>query len=133
MLDRFLSLTLTVALFGCPLVCGLAPAVGAEEQEAAHGCECCHQLDESVPDEQTPAPTDHGSAFCQCICNGAVIEHAIILNLGVDLGCWAPVAVIASLETTSDAQLSLVQAASQLDDGTNPGRAMRCLYMTYLC
>jgi hypothetical protein len=133
MFRRFLSLTLIVALFQCPLICGLAPAVCAEEQEVTHPCACCHHRNESVPAQQAPTPTDSGNALCQCICNGAVVEHAIICDLGIDLSCWLPVTDIAPAVAPSDAQLSIFQAASQPDDGTNPGRTMRCLYMTYLC
>jgi hypothetical protein len=130
MLRRLLSVTLVAALFECPLICGLAPAVCADEQVAS-SCECCHHPDEPVPAEQTPG--DDGNFLCQCICNGAVVEHAIVFNPGVDLSCWVPITAIAPAGSLSRAQLNIFQAASRPDDGMNPGRAMRCLFMTYLC
>jgi hypothetical protein len=134
MLSRLLSLTLIAALLECPFICGLAPVVRAQEQGAAR-CGCCHH-EESIPADQgsvPAAPSQGGNAVCQCICNGAVIEHAAQLPLGIAIDCWTPVAVTTSFVASSSGQLSLLQAANLPDDGTNPGRAMRCLFSTYLC
>jgi hypothetical protein len=135
MLKRLLSLTLIAALLECPFICGLAPVVRAQEQGAARCCGCCHH-EESIPADQGSAPADPsqgGNAVCQCICNGAVIEHAAVLYLGIALDCWTPVAAPTSFVPSSSGQIRLLQAVSQPDDGTNPGRAMRCLFSTYLC
>jgi hypothetical protein len=136
MLSRLLSLTLVVAVLDCPMLCGPATTVRADDSSAAGCSGCCHHHQAPAPAEEDSAPaapTHDGDAVCQCICNGAVVDHAAVQPVGVDLDNWAPVAVTPSLVTTSSGRLSLLQAVHQPDDGMNPGRALRCLYMTYLC
>jgi hypothetical protein len=136
MLSRLLSLTLVVAVLDCPMLCGPALTVRAQDSAAVSCSSCCHHHhQEQAPAEGSApsAPSQDDAVVCQCICNGAVVDHAAVQPVGIDLDNWAPVAVTRSLVATSSGRLTLLQAVHQPDDGMNPGRAMRCLFMTYLC
>jgi len=136
MLRRLLSLTLVAALLQCPFSCGLVVRVRANEGEANIRCSCCHHGKNKFPARHNSAPTNHiPDKHCcgQCICNGAVIEHAANQSPSIDLDCWGPVPATASVTAVSRAVLSFEQSAHQAGDGMNPGRAMRCLFVSYLC
>ena len=138
MISRLLSLTLIAAIFDCPMLCGVAPTVCALEVKAVSCCGGCHWTDKPLPTDDPSAPTDNrsqdGKSCCQCVCNGAVVEVAALPSFGIDLDWWAPVpATTALVANASQGQLSFLHAAHQPDDGMNPGRAMRCLFVTFLC
>jgi hypothetical protein len=136
MLSRATPLTLIAAVLLCPFMCGPAQVVRADDDSTPSCCGCCHHGEESSPAEggsEPSEPSEHGNAFCNCICNGAVIDHAVFPPMGVDLNCWSLVPAAVPLVAVTYGQLSLYQTSCQPDDGMNPGRAMRCLFMTYVC
>jgi len=134
MLNHFLSLTLATVIFGCPFYCGL-PAAADGADSSCSGC--CHHREASPPADSEPAPADdsHSSqGACQCICGGAVIDHWGLPVTPTDLTGFAAAPMTVSLVVCeSEARLNALHALLQPDDGMNPGRAMRCLFMTYLC
>ena len=136
MLSRLVPLTLVAAVLHCPIMCGHAPAASAQSEQAKSCC-CCHHGERPTSPEQGPKPSDgsqHNTVVGQCICDGAVVEHVAVLPLGLNLEFWTPVPVTASLVApASRAVLNSLHAANQPNDGMNPGRAKRCLFMTYLC
>lgn len=130
MLNRLVSLLVTVALLACPLLCGAgspdAPKVDAEPAK----CCCCHSAETpTTPDEECPEP----DGCCQCICGGAIIEHADVGQVDLCTGVWSlpPPTSLAPAMGLSKRVLSI--ADLQPDDGMNPGRTKRCLFMTFLC
>jgi hypothetical protein len=142
MLNRALSILLTTMLAACPCFCkGEASHAGERTEVHAH-CGCCH--DESPfhehDEDPSPAESDHDSAPCpdncggQCICNGAVVEDAVALDLNLDAGWWVAV-VLPQLQIVHVADSNGIprQSAHPPDDGTNLGRTLCCLYQSYLC
>ncbi|HEX6962406.1 MAG TPA: hypothetical protein VF175_11100, partial [Lacipirellula sp.] len=128
---------LAVALFDCPLVCGLTPSVCAEETEPAAPRSCCRHCDRQLPVDSPQAPSrpspNDEYAVGQCICYGAVVEQAASQPLGIDLNFWAPIVSTAPAMAPSERLLMTLQAVLPSDDGMNVGRNMRCRFMSYLC
>lgn len=137
MLSRLVPLTLVAAVLHCPIMCGHTPAASEQREQAPSCCGCCPHGERPTSPEQGPTPSDdsqHDTVVGQCICNGAVVEHVTVVPLGLDLEFWTPVPVTALLVApASRAILSSLHAANQPNDGMNPGRAMRCQFMSYLC
>jgi hypothetical protein len=127
MLNPLISLVLATALLACPYLCGgslVSADVGAQ---SAPSC-CCHS--QQLPRDSAPAeegPRDSTSC-CQCVCGGAVLEHAPLVQ--VDMSVWSAAAV----ELQPSVALALAsRPLLEPDGGMNPGRAKRCLFMTLLC
>ncbi len=134
-MPRVLSLTLIVALLDCPMLCGLLQTVCAEGPAENPVCSCCQHCGAPPTGEEPapsrPAPSDN--SICQCICNGAVIDYATLQFPDIDFDYWSPLPVTTPTITASAGYLTSGRAALWPDDGMNLGRAMRCLFMTYLC
>jgi hypothetical protein len=143
MLNRALSILLTAMLAACPCFCKGGGTSHADEHTELHAhCGCCHA---EIPfhahdEESSSSDSDHDSAPCsdrcggQCICNGAVVEDAIALDLNLDAGWWAAV-VLPQLHIVQVADSNGItrQSAHPPDNGANLGRTLCCLYQTFLC
>ena len=139
MLHRALSILLAATIVTCPVVCRAGGAC-CDNQQATHERPCCdtcrdsgsknlahHERDRD--DQQSPTPNDR----CQCICGGAVFQLAT-LDLNLDAVAWESTSVIAQFQAAiSEPQLDAVNVPPVPDDGMNPGRAMRCRIMSFLC
>jgi hypothetical protein len=129
MLTRLIPLALAINLFACPLICRAAHSFGAP-QSTAESCGCCHHSKDSAPTGQSGGR----KAGCQCICGGAVMDHGTLPTYAIDADHWAllPAMTVGEMSAPECLQSS-AHPTFLIDDGMNVGRAMRCLYMTFLC
>jgi hypothetical protein len=132
-----LPVVLVLSILACPLICrgGLCECDG-ERAPAVHSCcDGCHRAGESTLPDEPSDPRDDNALCGGCICNGAVIENSSLHLLFVDGCCeWSassPYAVVAEIVTNLH---RIATWKSHLpDDDMNPGRALRCRMMSYLC
>lgn len=130
---RVTSLLLAFALFACPYFCGSGCCSGVEGASAAsHSC-CQAPGHGHAPADHAPGKRGHSDAGCQCICAGAVVDHASAPPIGVDTAVWAPVALGAAAVVTSASHSNYLDIVLQPDDGMNVGRALRCRHMSLVC
>jgi len=138
MLQKGLSLLLSATLVACPFVCSLNGVVAKVTGNTTHTCcGCCSTahapLGSHAPDgsnHRTPSP----GKSCQCICGGAVSQLSATFH--VDLDASFPIALPSEIKSpASECELANHVSIAQLqpDDGTNLGRAMRCIFMSFLC
>jgi hypothetical protein len=137
MLRRALTLFLVASIAACPFVCTLGGASAKAAGEASRGrCDCCHQEQSSdplSPGDSRHCPTNSHEC-CQCICGGAILEVVDTPGCGVDTSLWAPLPSEGmQILTPTAANRHWCIEHVQPDDGSNVGRAMRCLFMSYLC
>jgi hypothetical protein len=132
MFHRALNILLAVGIFTCPLVCrGGGRCCGNEHATLEHVCceECganpAHP-DRDRGDNRESEPSD----CCQCICGGAVVEITM-LQLDLDVCEWITPVPIQALDPTIEPPFEFVGALP--DDDMNPGRALRCRIMSFLC
>jgi len=127
---------MTATIFACPLFCSLGRCY---EHAGDKGCcSCCHDVgnsnssdDKSCPTK--PVPPESGKG-CQCICGGAVFEDAGFHDVQLDVRWELPVAVtLPAIVGSQTTQLARNSEARLPDLGMNPGRALCCLYGTFLC
>jgi hypothetical protein len=134
---RALAILLSAAVFSCPLFCTLGRC-GEDAGDQGQRCSCCdHEGSSAVPEDGSrpmkPANHEAGGA-CQCICGGAVVEDASLDGVQLDVRLDLPVATI--LPAIIAAQIAEPVPSREVhlpDDGMNPGRALCCLYSTFLC
>jgi hypothetical protein len=131
MLSHALSLILATTTFACPFLCGEAISfVARDDAEATCKCCCSH----NVPKQSDETPDEDCGESCQCVCGGAVVDHAASHIDGCDLSALSMQIVIdvhASSQTS--ARMIAERAKREPLDGMNCGRAMRCLFESYLC
>jgi hypothetical protein len=130
---RLITLTLVFTVFSCPFVCGMTPKARAISEPVKPCCCCCHEAAPPAngdPPSQAPHDDDY---VCQCICNGAVVDHVVLPPAGINLDYWMPVAVKATSAKSACNPTDSIRTCEKVDDAMNPGRAMRCLFMSYLC
>jgi hypothetical protein len=133
MFNRALNILLALGIFTCPLVCrGGDRCCGNEHAALEHVCceECgANPADHDRGDKRGPGSNDG----CQCICGGAVIEITT-LHLYLDVCEWiTPTIPIQVLAPTIEPQFDFVGTPPLPDDDMNPGRALRCRIMSFLC
>ena len=136
MFKTLLSIALATTIFACPLLCRTSASVRVTAASPGGCCSCCHSHQEQSPaDNAPPSNQDKGSSgCCQCICGGALLDVDGSHVAGVDVTFWAPVAIVEPLAAQAiAARLNASGGALQRSDGMNPGRALRCLFMTFLC
>lgn len=129
MFSRLLSLLLATTVFACPFVCRAGEAVALPGKKA-DACSCCHhgsEQDSSVPDE-TPI------SDCQCVCAGAVVDQAATNHYDFDMQESAMLIVV-DLHASSQASARAISARAEREPpgGMNCGRAICCLFETFLC
>jgi hypothetical protein len=131
MLNRLVSILLGVALLACPLLCGAASVDAADVDAEPAKCSCCcHSTDTpTTPGEECPEP----DGCCQCVCGGAIVEHAAEVQIDLCTGFWSPPPATSLIPAMGISKRALAIADLQPDNGTNPGRAKCCLFMTFLC
>jgi hypothetical protein len=136
MYSRALNILLAVGIFACPLVCrGRGQCCGNEHTTLEHACcESCG----TNPGHHDRDRSDNGESdsddCCQCICGGAVVEveHQ---QLHLDECAWitpsaSAIHVVAAIV---EPQLDFICTPALPNDDMNPGRAMRCRLMSFLC
>jgi hypothetical protein len=136
MIRRLLSIALAATVLSCPLFCRMGAACCATGATAKAGCDRCHEHDADAPADQSRRPDsqDKSQGNCQCICGGAVIEFDASHVIALDVISWIALP-IDERPVTAPASTGQGQAAGihRLGDDMNPGRALRCLFMSYLC
>jgi hypothetical protein len=120
----------------CPLICGAGQSCcGKERATTTHNCcdNCHNDAAEQSPDSSSPdQPAPKHS--CQCICGGAVIEDNSLPPLHIEAADWIalPTAPL-SVDPVADSPGAGYFRTPFPSDGSNPGRAKRCLMMSFLC
>lgn len=132
------TILLTAAIFACPILCAVGDCYDCDSGEAADGCSCCHEggAANSGDGNSYPAdsrPPDSGDA-CACICGGAVVDDAGSHVVHFDWSWSLPVAVVEpAVGQLHEALFRQFSLAPWPDVGRNAGRAICCLFSTYLC
>ena len=128
------------SVIACPLVCHADQ--GSARAGFAGGASCCDRCradrvanpaaEQSLP-RHDPSP-DSGKP-CQCLCGGAIVEIADTPTVIIDTSWSQPCIVVAPLLLAHTHETSFRQfsAVPWPDIGMNPGRALRCLFSTFLC
>jgi hypothetical protein len=129
MLSRLLSLLLATTVFVCPFVCRAGEAVALPGEKADVCPCCCHE-----GDQESDGPDEKPISDCQCVCGGAVVDHAAANHYDFDLQESATLIVV-DLQTSSQASAKSISERAEREplEGMNCGRAMRCLFETFLC
>ena len=140
MISNLLSNLLAISIVACPFLCkGGAACCDNERSHAAHACcDACHKADAAHSAHHDSVPCDHNSRSpneCgDCICEGAVAEDSALQHLVFENFNWIALpAADQVIAVVSDLQQDAVSWTPLPDDGMNPGRALRCLMMSYLC
>src|SRR5262245_36254606 len=125
-MNRLISVYLAATIFVCPLYCRFTQCKADAADGAEPVCSCCHgghshgapAKDPSAPE---PQPSDSGGS-CQCICGGAVVDHASANVADLDMSWWLPVAIISPWAVNSNEMaFDRFCAAPWPDDGMNAG------------
>jgi hypothetical protein len=140
MIREICSIVLALNIVACPLICkGSSGCCNGDHSNVASGCcDACHGPENREARTHEPVPRDdnsRGPADCSgCICGGAVIEDSALQHLVLESYLWiAPAADTQLVDVISDGPRDWDSGRPLPDDGTNPGRAMRCLMMSFLC
>jgi len=139
MLNRSIGILLSATIVACPFFCNLGNggAVSARDESGAGACDCCRTSGKPAPADEQSCPardSSPASGDCRCICGGAVVEDVALPDIGVDTSCTLPAPIVDSLPApVQEARFRACGANPWPDDGTNPGRALCCLYNTYQC
>jgi hypothetical protein len=139
MLSHTCSILLAINLFVCPVFCqaGDDRCVGQEAAAEPHCCDACREQT-ITPASNSSFPSDPDSpeqdTCCQCICGGAVVENSALefLDLGVTSWTALPDAEVSRV-VVSELHHAVRSWTPLPDDDMNPGRAKRCLMMSFLC
>lgn len=128
MLSRLLSLLLATTVFACPFLCRAGEA-DAPSEEKVDACSCCHHEEPTGDDSGESSDTG-----CQCVCAGAVVEHAASNYFDFNLQD-SVMQFVVDVYASSQKSAETISERAELEplDGMNCGRAMRCLYETFLC
>jgi hypothetical protein len=140
MINQLLSILLATSIVACPLLCrGGAACCDNKRSHDTHACcnechksECSHSADrQSVPrNHNSRTPVEYGG----CICGGAVVEDSALQHLVLEGYSWIALPAVDQLvAVVSDLQQVTISRTPLPDDSMNPGRALRCLMMSYLC
>jgi hypothetical protein len=134
MLSRAFSILLITAIFNCPLCCSWgAGSVRSGDTAKTHCRGCCHSPAKSESGEQS-CPLREPGKCCQCICGGAIVGDAVAQDIGFDASLPMPVANRAVVSVPAQyIEFLRIRTTPWPDDGVNVGRAMCCLYSTFLC
>lgn len=138
-MSQVFAILMTVAIFACPLLCTLGEChVRADGEARSPGCGCCQGSDAANCGGEDSCPTgprkSNGGHSRQCICGGAVVDDASSQFAGIDMSWSLPMAVVApQLGYVAAIPGCQVVAAPWPDVGMNRGRAICCLFNTYLC
>jgi hypothetical protein len=139
MVKFLLSILLALGIVACPLLCGRgAVCCRAEHTHDAQACcAACRQAESTRGDDRDSMPQDHDSRSGKCsgcICGGALVEDASSQDFVVNDLNWIAIPPVAPLRCEpSDLHTMFNPRGPLPDDDMNPGRAMRCLMMSYLC
>ncbi len=139
-MNQLISILLATSIVACPLLCKGGAACCAKERSngAPACCDACHKTNSDRSADRESVPSDPNSRTPRecggCICGGAVVQDSALQQLVLD-GCnWIALpAVHQSIAVAVVMPPAAVSWALLPDDGMNPGRAMRCLIMSYLC
>jgi hypothetical protein len=131
---RSIAITMIATLLSCPLLCaaGESLVAGSAKGEMKRCC-CCdkHGEDGSCP---TDSRRSHSGHSCQCICGGAVVDDAGAVVVAFDWGWSVPIEPAAVVVGQAiELELRRFSVAAWPDVGMNRGRAICCMFNTYLC
>lgn len=135
MFNRILSILLASTIATCPLLCKWKVARGAD---AGSCCCCCqaHGGQERGSDHRSPSdqPSRSPAKPCQCICGGAVIQPVSLPHFGPEISWPIAIPPLHSAALFADAsRCNSFMAPPPPGGSMNPGRALRCLFATFLC
>jgi hypothetical protein len=134
MLRGALSILLATTILACPFVCRAGADSSADG--ASINSTCCHRHhgSESKGDQSTPSNSEnHDGPECQCVCSGAVVKYAKPFDARPEVIYPATLPVVALLGAPSFNGLLAGRFEAPPPTGSaNPGRALCCLYNTYL-
>ena len=136
MLRGILSILLSTTILACPFVCRVGVDAGANGAASTRPACChCHHATESSDGDSTPSDSErHNCPECQCVCGGAVIKHAVLVDARPDVKYPATLPIVAQLDAPSlNGQLVGRSEAPPPTGSANPGRMLCCLYNAYLC
>ena len=140
MINQLLSILLATSIVACPLLCrgGAACCDKVRSDSTNACCDECHRSEISHSANHDSVPRDHDSSTpCECdgcICGGAVVEDSALQQLVLEGSSWILLPVSNQLlAVASDLNQAAISGTPLPDDGINPGRALRCLMMSYLC
>jgi hypothetical protein len=139
MFHRLLCILQVWTIVACPLVCTIGHGTTrAADEASASCCACCKTSGEPVSSDEPACPPHDSSTgsgtCCHCVCGGALVADVTLCDTLSDSN-WS---LAASLEGVDGASLHAFRlspfcAASWPNIGMNPGRALCCLFNTYLC
>src|SRR4051794_14017521 len=96
-MNSVISLILAVSVFSCPLICHAGHAASCHDGKAIASC-CCHPITTAIPSGErsnnAPNRPQGSDCCCQGICGGAVFQHGVAYDVGLDTSWSLPVAVI---------------------------------------
>lgn len=137
MLNRALAILLTTTIVACPLVCHSGPATVGAAGCASRCGGCCHANSQPAsPGEQSCPGRDSSrdsEGNCQCLCGGAVLENACSVGAHFDASWSFPLPELESVRPHLQSADVRPNIAHCPNGGMNPGRALCCLYNTFLC
>jgi hypothetical protein len=135
MLRPIVVLLIVLGIVACPLICRVGWLCGNDRATTTQVC-CnrCHS-DSAESDTQPNAPgTPAPEGGCQCICGGAVVSDDSQPDLRIGVTDWI---ILPDAHTNSDQLLDSPEAGVYRvpfpQGGDNPGRALRCLMLSFLC
>jgi hypothetical protein len=136
MIHATLSILLATSIAACPLLCKLGSACCAAQSGAVQQtcCRGCHS--ETKDDSQAPrSPSDHSPEKCrQCVCGGALLEKSSLADIQLESHWSLPAPILyATVASAGQSRFELYSTPLRPEDGNNPGRVLRQLYMTFLC
>ena len=138
--QQLVSALLATSILACPLFCkgGASCDVADGAPVVLSCCNECHKEETTHSPIHEPVPTDPNSEApekcCSCICGGAVVEDTLLQGLHLDASNWVALpAAEQFIAVIFEPQQGGNSWAPLPDDGMNPGRAIRCLMMSFLC
>jgi hypothetical protein len=139
MYNQVLSILLATSIIACPVYCRTGESCCAAIADSTH--RCCdghHNGESSHSPNRDSSPADHGSGlpekYCQCICGGAVVDDTSMQNVHWDApNLITLLAAEMSVAVAAKPQHEIASLALLSDNGANPGRALRCRMMSFLC
>jgi hypothetical protein len=135
MLNRVLSILLVTTILACPFCCKSGCCSERAQTRGTYACQhdCCHHegpSDRAIP----PTNSNSNSKNCQCICFGAVVDHAPAPQTTIDTSFARPLPLLDAMTAAARVSCSAQALISPWPDiGANQGRAFCYLYSILLC
>jgi hypothetical protein len=130
------SILLSAALLVCPMLCAAGRCCEHSAlQSEAEPPSCCHKHDGTCDKDSRPAqrPESDSNRGSQCICHGAVVDHAPRQIVELDVRWDLPTVVMPAVAVASARPFSVAHEWLQPDIGESPGRVVCILFSTMQC